>query len=301
MANSFEKLTPSEVTRIFSKMSPLKATRYYNKVMTNPDTPNVNVDLFRQYRAQNENKFLSDEQMRSQRNKGSWNAGKGYGGGYRDRSYGRTYGSEGNSYDNRGRSYDRYGNEQGGYNDGGYDQRNNRSRGGFSDYYGGGRMMRGQKIDVTQPRSYDQVGSTMDIINNDIGRTKYFMAVINNPKSNQETITNLVKYRNANPGLFAADDVAMNTRTQRRDSGRGFWSSLWKSDAEFNSMSPRKKQFFVGAFKRKNRSKNAAYSLRVLTNPNTPVEDKKVMVEVVNENPKMFFSKDNPSGGRNNN
>ena len=301
MANSFEKLTPSEVTRIFSKMSPLKATRYYNKVMTNPSTPDVNVDLFRQYRAQNEKKFLTDEQMRSYGNKGSWTEGKGFGGGYRDRSYGRTYGSDGDSYDNSGRFYDRYGNERGGYNDGGYDRRPRVSRGGFSEYYGGGRKMRGEmRIDITQPRSYEQVGSRMREIDGPVGRTRYFMKVVNNSGSNKETITNLVKFRNANPSLFVSDEEAISAGPMRRKEG-GFWASLWKSDAEFNAMSPKKKQFFVGAFKRKNRSKNTAYSLRVLTNPDTSREDKIAMVEVVNENPKLFFSKNSPSNGRKNN
>lgn len=300
MANNFEKLTPSEVTRIFSKMSPLKATRYYNKVMTNPDTPNVNVDLFRQYRAQNEQKFLSDEQMRNQKNKGSWNSGKGYSGGYRDRQYGRTYGSDGRSYDNRGRQYDRYGNERGGFNDGGSDYGYSEDRGGFSRYYGGGRRMRRQPIDISQPRSYEQVGDTIQGLNSDVARTRYFMKVVNNNASNPETVKNLVKYRNANPSIFATDEAAKAAGPVNRNRGRGFWSSMWKSDAEFNAMSPKKKKFFVGAFKRKNRSKNAAYSLRVLTNPSTPVEDKIAMVEVVNENPKLFFTKDRPSNGRNN-
>ena len=65
--NDFQKFTPSEVTRIFRGMSPLKATRYYNKIMTNPDSPKENIDLVMQYRQQNPQKFLSDEQMRSQR------------------------------------------------------------------------------------------------------------------------------------------------------------------------------------------------------------------------------------------
>jgi len=135
--NSFEpqKLTPSEVTRIFSKMSPLKATRYYNKCMTNPNTPQDNVALFMQYREQNTNSFLTDEQMKAHREKGSWFAGKGYNGGYCERSNGRTYDSYGDGHDNNGRSYDRYGGEYGGYQDGGSERRFYGDRNGFSDYY----------------------------------------------------------------------------------------------------------------------------------------------------------------------
>ena len=159
-----------------------------------------------------------------------------------------------------------------------------------------------QTIDITQPRSYEQVGNTVQGFDSNIARTRYFMKVVNNNASNPETVKNLVKYRNANPGLFASDESAIAAGpVNRNNRGRGIWSSLWKSDAEFNAMSPKKKKFFVGAFKRKNRSKNTAYSLRVLTNPSTPVEDKIAMVEVVNENPKLFFSKDRPSNGRNNN
>ena len=78
--NGIQKLTPSEVTRIFSGMSPLKATRYYNRIMTNPNSPAQNIDIVRQYREQNPHKFLSDDQLRGNRGqKGSWMYGKGYG------------------------------------------------------------------------------------------------------------------------------------------------------------------------------------------------------------------------------
>ncbi len=36
-------------------------------VTTNPDTPDANLELLRQYRAQNPDRFLSDEQMAKQR------------------------------------------------------------------------------------------------------------------------------------------------------------------------------------------------------------------------------------------
>ena len=112
-ANSFngpQKLSPSEVTRILSGMSPLQATRYYNKCMTNPNTPVENVNLLMQFRAQNPNKFLSEDQIKgSRRSKGSWMAGKGYSGGWKDKSNGRVY-SQGYSYDAYGRAYDPSGN-----------------------------------------------------------------------------------------------------------------------------------------------------------------------------------------------
>ena len=115
-------------------MSPLKATRYYNKIMTNPDSPEENIDLVMMYRQQNPQKFLSDEQMRSQRNTGIWFAERRYGRGYRRN---RNYDSDGFSYDQYGNRYDAYGNQTGGWNDGGSEPfQGNGNPNGFSPYYG---------------------------------------------------------------------------------------------------------------------------------------------------------------------
>ena len=61
-------------------------------------------------------------------------------------------------------------------------------------------------------------------------------------------------------------------------------------------MSPKKQKFFVRAFQGRNRARNTAYGLRVMTNPNTSNDDKQAMAEVVNENPGLFFK--NAGGGR---
>ena len=120
--NSLSKpqdLSPSEVSRIFGGMSPLQATRYYNKCMTNPNTPDANLDLLRQFRFQNPNKFLSEDQMKgSRKSQGSWISGKGYSGDYRNGGNGRVY-SDGYSYDSQGYAYDPSGNMMGGWQDGG--------------------------------------------------------------------------------------------------------------------------------------------------------------------------------------
>lgn len=358
-----KRLTPSEVTRLFSGMSPAQATRYYNKCMTNPKTPQENVNLLMQFRSQNADRFLSEDQMKgSRRSKGSWVDGRGLSGGYQDRSNGRMY-VDGYSYDNRGRSYDPYGNEIGGFRDGGPDFQYRRDAG-----YSHGNLFRGgrSKRSVTQARSVDELASTVSgmrdpirgrlylekIIDNpeshpdtvanaklfieqgsafiagdedirlfresregrkstgmlgrrgrrpvtdarspedvaatvsglrsNVARTRYFDKVISNPDSNIQTVDNLIAFRNANQHLFASDEeVASAPRTGR--------FRFWKTDNELAEMSPKKKGFFFKVKYSGNRSSNTAYGLRVMTNPDTPAEDKQAMTEVVNENPGLFF------------
>ena len=303
MANDLtnpQTLSPSEVTRIFSGMSPAKATRYYNKCMTNPNTPKRNMDMLRQYRTQNESKFLSDEQMRGNRgSKGSWTYGKGYSGGYRNN--GRVYDSDGYSYDNNGRTYDQSGNERGGYHDGGSERRDRGNPNGFSNYYGGGKVMRRyQKRPVSEARSYEDIHSVMSGLKSDVARTRYFMKVARNPETNPDTLNNIVRYRNSNPTLFASDEDAkaagpvFTGRAPRKhynnqQSPRRSWGSFWKSKEQFESMSPKKQKHFVRAYKKRNTTANAAYSLKVLVNPASSGDDKQAVTEVVNENPGMFF------------
>ena len=96
-SKDIQRLSPSDATRMFSGMSPLQATRYYNKAMTNPNSPEENLRIIRQYREQNPQKFLTEEQMSGQRNQGSWLRGRGYGGGYRPK--GMVHDSDGFYYD----------------------------------------------------------------------------------------------------------------------------------------------------------------------------------------------------------
>ena len=295
--NDFQKFTPSEVTRIFRGMSPLKATRYYNKIMTNPDSPKENIDLVMQYRQQNPQKFLSDEQMRSQRNTGVWSAERGFGGGYRRR--GRNYDSDGFSYDQYGNRYDNRGNSTDGFNDGGSERfQGNWSPNGFSEYYGAHSQrprFRRQRKPISEARSPQEVESTIRGLRSNVARTKYFDTVIGNPESNIETVDNLIAFRDANPHLFASEEEV--AAAPRQSSGRGgFWSTFWKPQEEFAAMSPKKQKFFVRAFQGRNRARNTAYGLRVMTNPNTSNDDKQAMSEVVNENPGLFFK--NAGGGR---
>ena len=132
------KLSPSELSQMMSSMSPQRATRFYTKCMTNPDTPQENVLLLRQYRDQNPDRFLSEDQMRGNRGfKGSWTFGKGFSGGYREKSYNRVYDSDGFSYDQYGNRYDNRGNYADGFQDGGTVRfEGNGSPNGFSSYYG---------------------------------------------------------------------------------------------------------------------------------------------------------------------
>ena len=296
--NDFQKFTPSEVTRIFRGMSPLKATRYYNKIMTNPDSPRENIDLVMQYRQQNPQKFLSDEQMRSQRNTGVWSAERGFGGGYRRR--GRNYDSDGFSYDQYGNRYDNRGNSTDGFNDGGSERfQGNWSPNGFSEYYGAHnqrpRRFFGPRKPISEARSPQEVESTVRGLRSNVARSKYFDKVVSNPESNIETVDNLIAFRDANPNLFASEEEV--AAAPRQSSGRGgFWSTFWKPQEEFAAMSPKKQKFFVRAFQGRNRARNTAYGLRVMTNPNTSNDDKQAMAEVVNENPGLFFK--NAGGGQ---
>ncbi|MBO4569423.1 MAG: hypothetical protein J5674_05690 [Candidatus Methanomethylophilaceae archaeon] len=377
-----QKLTPSEVTRMFSGMTPLQRTRYYNKCMTNPYTPPANVNLLMQYRAQNADLFLSEDQMPgSRKSKGSWVAERGFSGGWRNRSNGRVYTSSGYSYDNNGRYYDPSGNEAGGWHDGGPDPeeygfvygddfvKGKRS----APFQGSGRTRRQRKpIDqprsslelvetlkglnnpvrgrryldsiiqnessnpetvanakkliaggtplvatdeqmagwtpkarsgsgrrifsrrpVDEPRSAEDIAGLMGRLRSNVARTRYFDKVVGNPDSNPQTVDNLMAYRNANQHMFASDEEA-----QAAPRGTGRRASFWKSKEEFDGMSPRKKYFFVGAVNRNSRSKNTAYGLRVITDPETTPDDREAMTQVVRENPLLFFRRAKSGKGR---
>lgn len=283
---------------MMSGMSPQRATRFYNKCMTNPDTPSENITLLRQFRAQNPDRFLSDDQMTGGRaTRGSWMAGRGFSGGFREKGSTRVYDSDGFSYDGYGNRYDSGGNQTGGWHDGGTEpfQGNGRAN-GFSNYYGaayqapsGGRRGRRDTRPISAPRSYEELGQRLMSFDSDVARTRYFLKVMNNPESNPETKNALVRFRNSNPGIFVSDDDAIAAGPTMQPRRGGFWSNLWKPKDEFESMAPKKQKFFVRAFQSRNRARNTAYGLRVMTNPETSSEDKQAMTEVVNENPALFF------------
>lgn len=299
--NNLQKLTPSEVTRMFNGMSPLKATRYYNKCMTNPDTPRENINILRQYRDQNPNKFLSDDQMRGQKSKGTWFVENGFGSGRR--KSGRVYDSDGFSYDINGNRYDINGNLDTGFTDGGSErfQGNGRAN-GFSNYYGAAyqKPRRPRRKPISEARSYEELGQTLMSLDSDVARTKYFNKVIQNMESNPETMANILRFRDNNPQIFASDEEAKAAGPVKKPV-KGFWSNFWKSQDEFEAMAPKKKKFFVKAYQGRNHARNTAYGLRVMTNPDTSLEDKEAMAAVVNENPGLFFKgsgKDRGSGDR---
>ena len=301
MAN-IQKMSPSELSARMQKMDPLAATRFYNRCMTNPDTPDANLALLRQYRAQNPDRFLSDEQMANQRNKGSWMKGRGYSGGYRPRNM--VHDSDGFYYDqNTGQRYTPYGRDDGFY-DGGDDRRfqGNGRANGFNKYYGaanqrprngffgGNRRQR----PISDVRSYDDLYQTVSGLKNDVARTRYFQKVLSNPQTPEETKQNLVRLRNNAPHMFASDDeaIAAGPQVQRR----GFWAAHWKSQEEFDAMTPKEKKFFVKAFQGRNRNGNSSYALKVLTNPEASPEDKQAVCSVVQKNPDLYFKRKN---GRN--
>ncbi len=303
-----QKLTPSEATRIFAGMSPLRATRYYNKIMTNPNTPQENLNIVRQYREQNPQKFLSDDQLKAQGrgNTGSWMRGKGFSGGYVPK--GMVADGDGFYYDQNGNRYGFNVTPDGQIQDGGngYRFQGNGNPNGFSRYYGaanqrnwlgrGRRNYQRQQVPISQPRSYDDLYRTVSGLRSDVARTRYFQKVLNNPDTPEETKQNLVRLRNNAPQMFASDEeaIAAGPQVQRK----GFWASHWKSQEDFDSMSPKEQKFFVKAFQGKNRYRNCSYSLKVMTSKTSSPEDKEACASVVQNNPEFFFKNRNRNGYR---
>lgn len=302
--NGIQVLSASETSRIFGGMSPLKATRYYNKIMTNPNTPKQNIDIVRQYREQNPQKFLSDDQMRSQGrgNTGVWSRGRGFSGGYRPKNM--VQDSDGFYYDQYGQRYDFNVTPDGQIQDGGngYRFQGNGNPNGFSRYYGAAyqqnwrnrRGNRRQQRPISDVRSYDDLYQTVSSLKNDVARTRYFQKVLGNPQTPEETKQNLVRLRNNAPHMFAPDDVAQAAGPQVQR--RGFWAAHWKSQEEFDAMAPKEKKFFVKAFQGRNRTGNAAYALKVLTNPAASPEDKQACANVVQKNPDLYFKRKGGNG-----
>ena len=298
--SSIPKLSASEVSARMGRMSPRQATSFYNRCMVNPDTPQENILLLRQYREQNPDRFLSDEQMRSSTQASGSTGSGGRGGWFRERGH-HVVDGDGFSYDRDGNRYDAYGNPDTGFTDGGDGRRfrGNGNPNGFSRYYGAanqappngyrGNGRPANRRPISEARSYDELGQTLLSLGSDVRRTRYFMKVASNPETNPETLNNLVRYRNNNPSIFASDEAATEAGPQMQGRRRGIFSGLWKSEEEFKGMTPKKQKFFVRAFRNRNRARNTAYGLRVMTNPVTSHEDKVAMSEVVNENPSLFF------------
>ena len=372
-----QQLSPGDIAQIFKGKTPYQATCYYNKCMTNVNTPDENIALFRQFRTSNPSLFLPDDQVARIRNsKNSPNNRAGINGGFLNRSGGRVY-SDGYSYDNHGNSYDPYGNPVGGWQDGGKEREYGTA---FMDSYskGPGFFRRKQKP-ISEPRSIEELGNILkrmknpirgrayidSIITNkdsnpetvenakhflavnssfiandeqmaayrashpkgsrqsggqrrgffglvrkpidqarsdaeiqntlvhlkdNVSRTRYYDKVMANKNSNPETVQRLVAFREANGQLFASAEEVANA--PHRDSMR---SRFWMPKEQFDSMSPTKKRFFVGAVNRNNRAKNCAYGLRVTTDPGTTPEDKAAMTEVVNEHSELFFRNPKPN------
>ena len=165
----------------------------------------------------------------------------------------------------------------------------NRQNGGY-----GGRpqrrsFFRPQQKPIDQPRSPQEVANVLTHLGDNVSRSRYFDKTVNNPNSNVETVDNLIAFKDAHPELFASAEEVANA--PHRDSMR---SRFWKPKEEFDQMSPKKQKFYVGAVNRNNRAKNTAFALRVTTDPDTTTEDRKAMVEVVRENPLLFFKNPKP-------
>ena len=288
-----QKLTPSEVTRMFSGMTPLQRTRYYNKCMTNPNTPPANVNLLMQYRAQNADLFLTEEQMAgSRKSKGSWVAGKGFSGGWRERSNGRVYTSSGYSYDNNGKYYDPSGNEAGGWHDGGPDPDeygfvygDDFIKGKRSAPYQGGRSFRRQRKPIDQPRSSLELVETLKGLNSPVRGRRYLESIVQNENSNPETVANARKLLAGGSPLIATDEqMAAWTPKARSGSGRGLFSRRPVNEA-------RSAEDIAGLMGRlRSNVARTRYFDKVVANPDSNPETVDNLMAFRNANQGMFAS-----------
>lgn len=304
-----QKLSPSQITDMFAGMSRERATNYLHKCLMNPETPTANVNLLLQYREQNPDRFLSMEEMDAAKDKRR-GIGGFFGFGrrndepkpkrirllrndqdaemlfegmdpYRATAYiNRIVTNPDTPMENRElvqkfarENPSRFMNEEefnyvtaerkrqnaervqrnmppGGY--GGFDDRGN-LRTGYEDRRGwsGGRDNR-----------YDDRRG---------GRGQ--------PRGMYDD-------RGYGYGAYNVDDGRGYEQTGNE---RRFWSFLWKPKEEFDSMEPKEKKFFVRFYRNKTRAQNTAYGLRVMTNPESSIEDKRAVAEVVNDHPQMFF------------
>ncbi len=284
-----QSLTASEVTRMLTQMSPLQATRYYNKCMTNPKTPMENVNLLMQFRAQNPDRFLSEEEMKgSRKSQGSWMSGKGYSGGWKDRSNGRVY-SQGYSYDSQGRTYDPSGNETGGWHDGGIDPKEY----GFvyGDDYVKNNGYRNKKP-ISQARTYAELGETLKGFNDPVRGRFYLEKIINNPESNPETVKNAQQFLEKGSILIADDDQiaryrASHPRNNGQGQGQGFFKKFFQKPID-QARSPEEIANTVGHLK-SNVARTRYYD-KVISNPNSNSETVDNLIAYRNANQHLFAS-----------
>ena len=284
-----QALTASEVTRMLTQMSPLQATRYYNKCMTNPNTPMENVNLLMQFRAQNPDRFLTDEQMKgSRRSQGSWMSGKGYSGGWKNKSNGRVY-SQGYSYDNQGRSYDPYGNEVGSWHDGGIDPKEY----GFvygDDFVRNARSNSRKQKPISQARSASEIEETLKGFNDPVRGRFYLEKIVSNPESNPETVKNAQQFLERGSIFIANDDQIAQYRAshpQRNGQGQGFFRKFFQKPVD-QARSPQEIANTVGHLK--SNIARTRYFDKVIGNPNSNCETVDNLIAYRDANPHLFAS-----------
>ena len=304
MANT-RQLSPTDLDSLFGPMDRTRATKYAHTLLVNKNTPPGNVELVTQYIQSHPEKFLTDAEVNAnprifRRREPS----------YRRRD--RVYTRDGRSFDNYGNEYDSYGNPAGGWHDGGSDS-NFGFRTGYEIYQQNRRrsfFSRDNRKSIDQPRSMDEIASVVNGINDPIRGRLYLDSIEKNPRSNPETVRNARDFLEVNRDRLATDEQIAQYKANRpqgpswmRNGGgyprrssngnppRSFWNRFWKSQEEFDAMSPKEKKFFVRAYKSKDQSRNASYHLRVLTNKNSSPEDKAAAAKVVNDYPGMFFKR----------
>lgn len=308
-----QKLSPSQITDMFAGMSRERATNYLHKCLINPETPTANVNLLLQYRDQNPDRFLTMEEMGD--NKGK-RGGSFFGFGrkndnvpkpkrirllrndqdaemlfdgmdpYRATAYIRKIVTNPDTPMENRELVQAF-------------ARDNPSRfmndEEFEYAYAERKRQNAERVQREAPPGgyggFNRDGNLRTGYDN--GRREWF--------GGRDRRDRFREYGDGyiGRGYDGGYDRGYNAYgSQDVDSGRGyeqsgnerrFWSFLWKPKEEFDSMAPKEKKFFVRFYRNKTRAQNTAYGLRVMTNPDSSIEDKMAVTEVVNDHPQMFF------------
>lgn len=321
MANN-RKLSPTEIGSLFEGKDRTRNSRYVHTLMSNPNTPDENVEMIGQYVISHPEQFLSDEEIA--KNPNVFKKAAPY------RRKDRLYDGGGYSYDASGQCYDPAGNMVGGWHDGGSEQ-------SFRDPYRPSkyRMSKGEirsfrrgmnlppvKNDPAQVMSPTKVNDLMFGLKSNYARTRYFQKVRDNPESNIETVDNLILWKDQHTDMFVDEKTADRMAAERKNSrgqfgnryqngyqngyrsgygGQGYqsrsardydresWDGSWKSKDDFEGMSQNKKSLFSRFFGSKDRNKNSKLALKILVDPQSSQEDVTAVRDIVNESPRLFF------------
>ena len=310
-----QRLSPSQITDMFAGMSRERATNYLHKCLMNPETPTANVNLLMQYRDQNPDKFLSMEEMEERQRRpqrGLFGFGRRNDNEpkprrirllrndqdaemlfdgmdpYRATAYIRKMVTNPDTPMENRELVQKF-------------ARENPSRfmndEEFEYVAAERRRLNAERVQQNMPPGgyggFDDRGNLRTGYDN--GRRGWFGGRDNRDdrrgRSDQPRYGNYDNGygRGYNDGYYGAQDLDSGRGYEQTGNERRFWSFLWKPKEEFDSMPPKEKKFFVRFYRNRTRAQNTAYGLRVMTNPDSSIEDKNAVAEVVNDHPQMFF------------